>query len=97
MDQIIRDLHRGNIAESNRKPAPEYKRALGVVTRLEEELAKELPSELLPKFRKYSAACSELACVGYEEEFLFGYRIGTRFILAGLSGWPPLDGESIPE
>ena len=84
MDKILRDLYCCNFEafERSGKSCPEYSKALSKVTRLEDDLKERIPKEWVPLFMEYVNACAALNCVSGEEDFIWGFRMGTRFTLA---------------
>ena len=94
MKKIILDLYNGNYSAFERRFAPncEQTKALNRVVELEEEVQKTIPAEYQPLIKAYGDALSDLSSISCQDDFLEGYRLGVRLMLAA---WPE-NAEEIP-
>ncbi len=51
---------------------------------LEEQLCKVLPEETVELFEQYKIASSDLAEIAGEQDFISGYQLGVKMIMAGI-------------
>lgn len=84
MQRILRDLYYGDYSafERHRSRGPEETQALDLVIALEERLHNELSKEMWAVFEQYEDASADLSCLTTEQDFIEGYRLGVRLMLA---------------
>ena len=87
MDQILRDLYRGNYAifEKSFCRTPEHQQTLDAIHRIEEVFREELSPELFAHFKEYMEATELLSYLNDEDVFIEGFRLATQLMVAGLS------------
>ena len=62
----------------------EYIQAVDRLNELEEQLCKILPEEAVELFEQYKIASSDLAESTGEQDFISGYQLGVKMIMAGI-------------
>lgn len=62
----------------------EYIQAVDRLNELEEQFCKVLPEEAIKLFEQYKIASSDLAEITGEQDFISGYQLGVRMIMAGI-------------
>ena len=62
----------------------EYIQAVERLNELEEQLCKVLPEEAVELFEQYKIASSDLAEIAGEQDFISGYQLGVKMIMAGI-------------
>ena len=87
MQRILRDLYYGDYSafERHRSRGPEETQAIDLVVALEERLHNELSKEMWAVFEQYEDASADLSCLTAEQDFIKGYRLGVRLMLAAFS------------
>lgn len=86
MKNILSEIYRGNYTVLNhkdRKDTP-FAETLDRMNELEDEIRKALPDGLKSTFEKYVRARIEMEYLACEEDFITGYQLGVRMLLAGL-------------
>ena len=84
MQRILRDLYYGDYSafERHRLRGPEETEVLNLVVALEEKLHNGLSKEMWAIFEQYENASADLSCLTVEQDFIEGYRLGVRLMLA---------------
>ena len=62
----------------------EYIQAVDRLNELEEQLCKVLPEEAVKLFEQYKSASSDFAEIIGEQDFISGYQLGVRMVMAGI-------------
>ena len=62
----------------------EYIQVVDRLNELEEQLCKVLPEEAVKLFEQYKSASSDLAEIIGEQDFISGYQLGVRMVMAGI-------------
>ena len=87
MSEIIRDLFRGDL-KSIERPFDALSReniTFNQMEALTEEMEKKIPVEYHPLLEQYKTSMLELLDAACEEEYLSGYQLGVRMMIAA---WP---------
>ena len=90
MNGILSDIYRGKYAviqQHTRKGTP-FAKLLDQSNELEERIRKDLPDSLKDIFDQYIKTTADLSYLACEEDFIAGYQLGTRLMLAALDGYP---------
>ena len=58
--------------------------AVDRLNELEDQFCKVLPEEAIKLFEQYKIASSDLAEITGEQDFISGYQLGVRMIMAGI-------------
>ena len=84
MLRILRDLYYGDYSafERRRLRGPEEAKTLDLVVDLEEKLHDGLSKEMWTLFEQYEDASADISCFTAEQDFIEGYRLGVRLMLA---------------
>ena len=87
MSEIIRELFRGNMEMLERPFEVDSREnaAFSIMETMTEEMKNAIPSEFHPLLEQYQNSMMELMDAACEEEFLSGYRLGVRMMIAA---WP---------
>lgn len=62
----------------------EYIQAVDRLNVLEDQLCRALPEEAVKLFEQYKIASSDLAEIAGEQDFISGYQLGVKMIMAGI-------------
>ena len=62
----------------------EYIKAVERLNELEEQIYKVLPEEAVELFEQYKIASSDLAEITGEQDFISGYQLGVKMVMAGI-------------
>ena len=62
----------------------EYIQAVDRLNELEEQLCKVLPEEAVELFEQYKIASSDFTEITGEQDFISGYQLGVKMIMAGI-------------
>ena len=87
MSEIIRGLFRGNLDVLER-PFDALSReniTFNQMEALTEKMEEKIPSEFHPMLEEYKTSMMELMDAACEEEYLSGYQLGVRMMVAA---WP---------
>ena len=87
MKNILSDIYQGNYTvhnHKNRKGTP-FAETMDRIEKLEEEIRKALPEGSKAAFDEYVRARADLSDMACEEDFVAGYQLGVRMMLAGIS------------
>ena len=90
MSGILRDIYRGKytvIQKQARKGTP-FAKLLDQSNELEERIRKGLPKSLKEDFDQYVKTSADLSYLACEEDFIAGYRLGVRLMLAAHEDCP---------
>ena len=87
MSQIIRKLFRGDLQLLQRPffSGSRESIAFDVAEQRMDAIKQQVPSEFHPTLEQYQNSMMELMDAACEEEFLSGYRLGVRMMIAA---WP---------
>jgi len=87
MTEIIRELFRGNLDVLERPfdASSRENASFNQMETLTEKMEKEIPTEYHPLLEQYKASMMKLLDAACEEEFLSGYQLGVRMMIAA---WP---------
>ena len=93
MSEIIRELFRGNMDVFERPfDADSYENeTFNEMEKLTEDMKQKIPSEFHLLLEQYQNSMMNLMDVACEEEFLSGYRLGVRLMIAA---WPENQNET---
>ena len=86
MKNILSEIYHGQyevLDHKNRKGTP-FATTLDRLNVLEAEIKEALPDGLKDTFDQYAQAQVDLAEMACEEDFIAGYQLGVRMLLAGL-------------
>ena len=86
MKNILSEIYHGNytvLNHRNRKGTP-FAKTLDRMNELESEIRKALPDGLKDTFEQYVQTQADLADMACEEDFISGYQLGIRLMLAGM-------------
>ncbi len=86
MKNILSEIYHGQygvLDHKNRKGTP-FAATLDQLNILEAVIKKALPDELKDTFDQYTQAQADLSELACEEDFIAGYQLGVRMVLAGL-------------
>ena len=86
MKNILSEIYHGRytvLNHRNRKGTP-FVKTLDRMNELESEIRKALPDGLKDAFEQYVQAQADLADMACEEDFISGYQLGIRLMLAGM-------------
>ena len=86
MKNILSEIYHGSYTVLNhrkRKGTP-FAKTLDRMNELESEIRKALPDGLKDAFEQYVQAQADLADMACEEDFISGYQLGIRLMLAGM-------------
>ena len=80
---VLSDLWYGNIDPQNRTIPrdEEYKRLLSTLCEYEAQFRELLPPELQPLIEGYENATIRLGAICEEASFIYGFRLGAKFML----------------
>lgn len=98
MRNILSDIYRGKftvIQKHNRKWTP-FAKLLDQSNELEARIRKDLPESLRDAFDQYVKTSADLAYLACEEDFIAGYKLGIRLILAALENNQDISSKDIP-
>lgn len=98
MRNILSDIYRGKytvIQKHNRKGTP-FANLLDQSNELEMRIRKDLPESLRDVFDQYVKFNADLAYLACEEDFIAGYKLGVRLILAALENNQDNSSKDIP-
>ena len=90
MNRILSDIYRGKytvIQKHTRKGTP-FAKLLDQSNELEERIRKGLPESLKDVFDQYVKASDDLSFLACEEDFVAGYQLGVRLMLAAQEDCP---------
>lgn len=87
MNDILSEIYRNDFYPMERpyRPNPEMSKAYAVLEKLEAEMLSALSPELKEKFMAFDDAYAKLRFIAGEEDFITGYRLGVRLMLAALT------------
>ena len=86
MKNILSDIYQGNYTvhdHKNRKGTP-FAETMDRIEKLEEEIRAALPEGSKATFNEYVRARVDLSDMACEEDFVAGYQLGVRMMLAGI-------------
>lgn len=87
MDKILEDLWYGNIdtMEAVGSEGPQYKELMELMARNREKIAAKLDEEMQEILETYDDNIREMDAIAEKEAFAYGFRLGVRLAVAGLS------------
>ena len=90
MNKILSDIYRGKYAaiQKHTRMGTPFAKLLDQSSELEDRIRKDLPESLKDPFDQYIRASADLSYLACEEDFIAGYQLGTRLMLAALDGYP---------
>ena len=86
MKKILSEIYHETFTVKSRSDhmKEEYIQVVDRLNELEEQLCKVLPDEAVKVFEQYKSASSDLAEIIGEQDFISGYQLGVRMVMAGI-------------
>ena len=86
MKKILSEIYQEMFTVKSRSDhkKEEYIQNVDRLNELEEQLCKVLPEEAVKLFEQYKSASSDLAEIIGEQDFISGYQLGVRMVMAGI-------------
>lgn len=96
MNNILSEIYRGKYTaiQKHYRKGTQFARLLGQSNKLEVQIREGLPESLKGAFDHYIKASTDLSYLACEEDYIAGYKLGVRMILAALESdqkSPPMD------
>ena len=93
--ELIRNLFHGDLKTLDRSFDPESREnmAFNQTEALAEELEKKIPAKYHPLLEEYKTSMLELMDAACEEEYIAGYQLGVRMMVAA---WPQASDKASP-
>ena len=86
MKKILSEIYHETFTVKSRSDhmKEEYIQAVDRLNELEEQLCKVLPEEAVELLEQYKIASSDLAEIIGEQDFISGYQLGVKMVMAGI-------------
>ena len=86
MKKILSEIYHETFTVKSRSDhmKEEYIQAVDRLNELEEQLCRVLPEEAVELFEQYKIASSDLAEITGEQDFISGYQLGVKMVMAGV-------------
>ena len=86
MKKILSEIYHETFTVKSRSDhmKEEYIQAVDRLNEMEEQLCRVLPEEAVELFEQYKIASSDLAEITGEQDFISGYQLGVKMIMAGI-------------